>query len=515
MSTELASPVDHYRPDAQIGDVSSRRASRAGPLLIGAAVVSLSGCCLQISGVPIPTAGAASSGGVGTSAGTTAAATSSAGSSAPTATSSSSGGTSSGGGASSGTTTGRGPGCTIDGQFYPAYSANPSNAASCCNPKLDEHDWVPLFVKSMSFPVDSGMGPEDGLATDLNGDGIADVVVATSTANGQQAQLWVYLSANGGYSGPWIFAPMMPNGSSGAGRLTLGDFAGEGTEEILYSQGWPGAIYQVNAIGWLQLEATLSNPCTGGELGVIDYNSDGLPDVVWVTSCGLTLYLNDGDGGLVWQSTPIAADLWTQPMRYGTGLAIADFDGDGLPDLAYVGLDGGVCWLQNSGHNLSGDAGGSLSIGSPDSWVTILAVMPYSDGTGIAYARNRPSFGMCGIGASFGSLQGCSDSQFEAQMNIEGANLTTGDVNGDGQPDVLMAGSVVDAGSWVEVVVFDPSSRTEKAFGSQPVQGDQSIQQIAAGDLNGDGFADLVIFRDGGPWEGWLNTCGPGPLNAP
>lgn len=497
-------------------------ASRAavGRLLIGVAVASLGGCCLQITGGPSPDTGASSSGGVGTSAGTSGVAASAAGSSAGNTggTSSSSGGmstgggTSSGGATSSGTTTGLAAGCTIDGQFYPAYSANPSNAASCCNPKLNTQDWVPLFVKSISFPVDSGVGPEDGLATDLNGDGIADVVVGTVTADPQtqQPQLWVYLSGEGGFTGPQIYAA---NGLGWDGRLTLGDFDGDGTQEILYSYGTAGAIYHADANGSLELDATLSPPCACGDLGVIDFNSDGGPDVVWVTSCGLDLYLNNGAGGLVWQSTPIAAAYWSPPMLYGTGLAIADFDGDGLPDLAYVCLNGGVCWLQNSGHNLSGDAGGSLSVGTADSWVTLLAAMPYSIGTGIAYTRNSPSFGVCGVGAAFGSLQGCTESRFEAQMNIEGANLTTGDVNGDGQPDVLMGGSVADAGSWIEVVVFDPSSRTEKAFGSQPVPGDQSIQQIAAGDLNGDGFADLVIFRDGGPWEGWLNTCGPGPIN--
>jgi hypothetical protein len=128
---------------------------------------------------------------------------------------------------------------------------------------------------------------------------------------------------------------------------------------------------------------------------------------------------------------------------------------------------------------------------------------------------NIPSFGVCGVGPAFGSLQGCTESRFESQMNIYGANLTTGDLNGDGQPDVLMSGEVADAGSWVEVVLFDRNARSEIAFGSQAVPGDQSIQQIATGDLNGDGFADLVIFRDGGPWEGWINTCGPGPLHAP
>jgi hypothetical protein len=34
---------------------------------------------------------------------------------------------------------------------------------------------------------------------------------------------------------------------------------------------------------------------------------------------------------------------------YGTNLSVGDYNGDGLPDIAYDNSDGGVSWLENNG----------------------------------------------------------------------------------------------------------------------------------------------------------------------
>jgi len=82
--------------------------------------------------------------------------------------------------------------------------------------------------------------------------------------------------------------------------------------------------------------------------------------------------------------------------------------------------------------------------------------------------------------------------------------MTVGDFNGDGLPDLLVA-----SGSTVDVLINQGNGQFGKAASMQ-TPGSTFIQQIGAGDLNGDAAIDLVVFWGDGPWEGWINTCGPG-----
>ena len=113
-----------------------------------------------------------------------------------------------------------------------------------------------------------------------------------------------------------------------------------------------------SALGWLnsQTPATGGDPCS---VVVGDFNGDGIPDLAVANRAHLrlqytvTILLGNGDG------------TFTRPPRarrtgaYPSSIAVGDFNGDGIPDLAVADYD--LRHANDSagqrGRNLYGDRG--------------------------------------------------------------------------------------------------------------------------------------------------------------
>jgi hypothetical protein len=196
------------------------------------------------------------------------------------------------------------------------------------------------------------------------------------------------------------------------------------------------AAFAVAAIGvadssdiCFQAPRTFAAP--GGPLAIAaaDFDGDGNPDVVVGNSTGtVSVLLGDGKGGL---GSPIDSSAPVSDSSAGVGIAIADFNRDGKPDVA-VGGSGGI-------DILLGAFGGKFA--AP----VLLA----------------------------------STSVIQA--------VTTGDFNGDGFADV--AGIDYYAGA---VLVFYGDGAGGFATGPTLLVGSASVW-IAAGDLDGDGRDDIVV----------------------
>ncbi|MGH9443061.1 MAG: FG-GAP repeat domain-containing protein, partial [Thermoanaerobaculia bacterium] len=84
-------------------------------------------------------------------------------------------------------------------------------------------------------------------------------------------------------------------------------------------------------------------------IAVADLNGDGFPDIVASpdrVSSGATFYLFLGDGrGNFREQEPVIVEADGKPAKTNTGyggVAVADFDGDGKPDIAVDSHEGGV-----------------------------------------------------------------------------------------------------------------------------------------------------------------------------
>ena len=117
----------------------------------------------------------------------------------------------------------------------------------------------------------------------------------------------------------------------------------------------------------------------GSGVAVLDFDGDGLQDLLFVSSCPwpgspapptvphLVLYRNRGDGTF----EDVTAQAGLDSTYYGMGVAVGDIDNDGFPDLFITGVGGNRLF-----HNQPGKTGGrrfvdvttEAGVGGPGGW---------------------------------------------------------------------------------------------------------------------------------------------------
>jgi len=268
------------------------------------------------------------------------------------------------------------------------------------------------------------------LATgDLNGDGLPDLVVADAL----DATVSVLLGhGDGSFSSPASFAVGSGGshspGTSVANAVAIADLDGDGRLDI--------AVATVDGLGVLlghgdgTFGAQSLHTATGSTCGVAlaDLNGDGRPDILAAVSGGFDVLLNAGGAGFSAPATfsasgatcsIVTGDLngdskrdvvvgtsvllgvgdgsfgaaTTYPVAHGVdaGDAVADLDGDGIPDLAFA--EGNSSFV-------------AVRRGKGDG--TFLAAQEFGIGTGI---NNLP------------------------------LSIAVGDLDGDGLPDAVTGGT--------------------------------------------------------------------------
>jgi hypothetical protein len=141
----------------------------------------------------------------------------------------------------------------------------------------------------------------------------------------------------------------------------LVDLDGDRRPDIL-SGSWPGEIYffQRCADGSFaapqQLKTAGGKPLNVGSASVpfaFDWDGDGKPDLIVGTVSGEVFFVpNVGSRARPAFGAPRALSAGGKPIRVGGGDAapvVADWDGDGKPDLVVGAGDGSVVWFRNEG----------------------------------------------------------------------------------------------------------------------------------------------------------------------
>jgi hypothetical protein len=305
------------------------------------------------------------------------------------------------------------------------------------------------FAAEAGSPFAVGAGPGYGAAADFNGDGLPDV----ATQNFSAGTVSVMIRQAGGG-----FASETPLTVGSTGSVTAADFNGDGRTDIA-AVSYNGSTLDVflrNATNdGFTLEGTAipTGGSTARDVVAADFNGDGRPDIA-ITNLGsgtVSVFLrNAANNGFTAEGSPIA--VGSSPE----GIDAADFNGDGLADLAVAVL----------GTNT----------------VNVLIRQP-----GGGFAAEAP------IPVGAGAL-----------------GLAIADFNADGRPDVAVTSNTAGTAT----VLLRQAAGGFAADGAPlPVP---HANSLAAGDFNGDGKPDLAVSDDtDNTLAILLNTTQATPLPSP
>jgi len=400
-------------------------------------------------------------------------------------------------------------------------------------------------------------------AGDVNGDGYADIVVgAPNYSRGEAlegAAIAYYGSAAGlSTSAAWIVEPNRAGSSFGRSVATAGDVNGDGYADVCvgspsYSGGGPAegraTAYLGGPSGLDLAEVWFSAPdqsqayfgysvATSG-----DVNGDGFSDVI-VGCPGFDNPLADEGSAFLFLgsgSEPSAMRQWNVELdqasaAVGTSVACAgDVDGDGTSDV--------IAGAPNHDNGEPDEGRAFVYLGSPrdglgavSAWVAEANQATAHFGASVASAGdvNNDGYGDVIVGAPLydngqtdegrafvylGSAGGLVSSPAwwaepdQAQASYGTSVASAGDVNGDGYCDVIVGAPHFDNGETNEGRAFlylgTPSGPANSPSWTAESDAGGSLfgsSVGSAGDVNGDGFTDVIIgaplHSNGQPGEG-------------
>jgi hypothetical protein len=388
----------------------------------------------------------------------------------------------------------------------------------------------PSFSTPLSIPA--GNFPNSVIAGDFNGDGRIDLAAANGDGN-----ITVLLNTTSRPAATPAFATAINAGGGKApSSIALRDFDGSGSLDFVTADNLDNRVSgRLNDTSPGAATTTFESPeaFNAGTaplfVATADLNGDGRPDLAIANNGtdNVTVRLNNTPLG----GTPLKfEDAATVDLGAGTApkaVAIADFNGDGKPDLAIVNAGTGTVSIL-----LNATAPGatppvfttpaySIAVGSTpvaiaaadfnlDGRIDVVVVNNGASPPTLSILRNDTTPGSATL--SFTALTPIS--------LLAGGNpqsIAVADFNGDGFPDLAVAHQDLNKVSILLNTANDDPTLISFAAATDAnsfVTGSQPVY-VAIGDFNADGRPDLVVANLGDDTVSvLLNNTAPAPAAA-
>ena len=343
--------------------------------------------------------------------------------------------------------------------------------------------------RPMRLPV--GIHPSMLSIADVNRDGNADILVA----NGGSGNVSVYLGdGKGGFSQP--SGSPFPAGQNPTDTAT-GDFNGDGNLDVAIANHGIKTVTVLLGNGKGQFSFgpgspfnVESNPHPHG-IAVADFNGDKKPDIAidsWSENKVLVMF-GKGDGAF--QTPGVKFDVGKMPYQR---LRTADFNEDGKADLVTSNFEGSsVSILLADGHGnftrkdfpASPDPVGIAIADLNGDHHLDIAIAHYS-GQGTDPSKN-------GLSVLFGDGKG-SFTLVKGSPFSTGhypGTLAAGDLNGDGLADIVVPNN---EDGTLTIYLCGRNAITPAAY--SPIRVGHTPHGVAVADLNHDGKGDIVVAEE-------------------
>ena len=331
---------------------------------------------------------------------------------------------------------------------------------------------VPDFPLSFTAPTTYLTTPDPTtlIIADVNGDGQPDLVVSG-------ADVSVLLGdGNGG------FFPATSVASLNSQGIAVADMNHDGNLDIIAVSLFNGlSVAPGDGTGGFGTSLTASGSAAvePDALAVGDVNGDGTPDVVTIdNNQQMSVMIGDGAGGFGAQTN------FAAPVSAFDSVALADVNGDGKLDAVIASRSYGVSVLLGNGTGGFGAASTLKPTSGDDSNYGVVVADFNGDGRPDIASTSRYSVSVW-LGQAGGGFAASADFPV-----TEGIRLATADVNGDGNLDFVFADNL---NGGLNVMLGDGSggfgALTHFASGIIPVT-------LAVGDVNNDGRPDIVTTNE-------------------
>lgn len=275
-------------------------------------------------------------------------------------------------------------------------------------------------------------------AADVDGDGDLDIVAAVRPEHGSDRIVWLENHGEGAFSDERTIGPATPR----IHLASVTDFDVDGDPDVIYTVRMSGdhrIVWRENfGSGLFSDERVIVDGASEvwARMVAADVDADGDNDVIAVPYQGSPIVWYENTGNAVWPERLIAEIAHV----VGNTLQVADFNGDGAPDIALVRqsettglLD--VVWLSNRG-------GGGFTAES-----TVVEADTYTDG------------------------------------------LLAADLDADGDADIVSISSDENEVAW-----FENLGGGRFSLRRPIASGADGVASVDASDFDGDGDLDLVCF---------------------
>jgi hypothetical protein len=341
------------------------------------------------------------------------------------------------------------------------------------------------FQPRFQYATAPGSPISIGLA-DFNGDNKLDIVVAVGGKQSNGAPVNAVSILLGDGNGDFQTHVDYPTGSFPTG-LAVGDFNGDGNTDVAVTNGNGNTLTLLGGVGngtfgAAVLVGTGDTPC-GVAAG--DFNNSGIADLVVANSGAnsVSVILRNGSNG----TFQARADYPASSDPYS--IVAADFNGDGKLDLAVGNYSANTISIE------FGNGDGSFE--TPTAAATYSVQSPYALAAADFNGDGLQDLAVADYGTNNVSiLLGVQGGTFMPAMTFpvgsEPAAIAVQDFNGDGKPDLAIANF---NSNTVSILLGNGQGGFAEAPNS-PISVGTGPVSVVASDLRGNGTFDLVVVNE-------------------